>query len=191
MGKVRQELEEVANEFSTSGGNLLERLSSLAFDVWDTQFGTTYMVIQESIRRQLMGSAIRRNISNKPVNINDTVIPPGGFAVYNFTEPHNDPNIYPDPERFDPGRFEPGRAEDKKEPMAFVGWGAGRHPCAGVRFAKIEIKMTVALFLARFDYTACDIEGKPLENPKLPPSELNAPAAVRPKKPVYLKLSVR
>jgi hypothetical protein len=29
----------------------------------------------------------------------------------------------------DPSRYLPERAEDKKTPYAWVGWGAGRHPC--------------------------------------------------------------
>ena len=33
--------------------------------------------------------------------------------------------IYPNPTTFDPERYLPGREEDKKERLAFLGWGAG------------------------------------------------------------------
>lgn len=56
--------------------------------------------------------------------------------------------------RFDPSRYE--RLEDKKQNIAFVGWGAGRHPCIGMRFAKLEIKCITAMFLSGFDYDVVD-----------------------------------
>ena len=56
--------------------------------------------------------------------------------------------------RFDPGRYE--RQEDKKQNNGFVGWGAGRHPCIGMRFAKLEIKCIAAMFLSAFDYDVVD-----------------------------------
>lgn len=42
---------------------------------------------------------------------------------------HQDPTIYKDPTRWDPGRYAEDRAEDRKKPYAYLGWGAGRHPC--------------------------------------------------------------
>lgn len=42
---------------------------------------------------------------------------------------HQDPTIYANPTKWDPGRYAADRAEDKKKPYAYLGWGAGRHPC--------------------------------------------------------------
>ena len=59
--------------------------------------------------------------------------------------------------RFDPSRYE--RQEDRKQPYAFVGWGAGRHPCLGMRFAKLEVKCIIAMFLTGYDYNVVDESG--------------------------------
>jgi cytochrome P450 len=53
------------------------------------------------------------------------------FLAYNLSDIHFDPDVYSDPMRFDPGRFSPERAEGKDVANAFLGWGAGRHPCLG------------------------------------------------------------
>lgn len=40
----------------------------------------------------------------------------------------------------------------------------GRHPCAGMRAAKLEIKVAIALFLSKFDYELVDASGKLLKS---------------------------
>ena len=42
----------------------------------------------------------------------------------------------------------------------------GRHPCLGMRFAKLEVKIILALFLTRYEYTLVDTQGRTVE--KLP-----------------------
>ena len=43
---------------------------------------------------------------------------------------------------------------------------SGRHPCLGMRFAKLEIKAIIALFLMQYDYKLVDTSGNPVS--KLP-----------------------
>lgn len=61
------------------------------------------------------------------------VIPDGALLAYHLDEIHQDPEIYPKPTEWDPARYLPERGEDKKAPFGYVGWGAGRHPCLGMR----------------------------------------------------------
>lgn len=72
-----------------------------------------------------------RNFSRRDAVIPGTgeVTPPGAFATLHIDDIHTNPDIYTEPYKFDPDRFHPDRAEDKKEPLAYVGWGLGRHPC--------------------------------------------------------------
>ena len=43
----------------------------------------------------------------------------------------------------------------------------GRHPCTGMRVAKLEIKILVAFMLAGFEFNVVDKFGKPLkESPR-------------------------
>ncbi|THC99374.1 hypothetical protein EYZ11_001186 [Aspergillus tanneri] len=93
---------------------------------------------------------IRLNMAPHSVPIPDTdeVIPAGTFAAYNTTEVHFNPELYPDPYKYDPDRFREGREEVKKEAYSFVGWGQGRHPCMGMRWAKIQLNIILAYALA-------------------------------------------
>lgn len=106
---------------------MAEGLASLPIEVWESEFELLDRTLRETIRLQLMGSSIRKNITTKPVQFGKEVIQPGGFAVYQFAEPHFDESIYPDPYDWDPARYEPDRAEDKKKPHGYLGWGSGEY----------------------------------------------------------------
>lgn len=50
-----------------------------------------------------------------------------------------------------------------------MGWGAGRHPCNGIRWAKIQQTMMLAYALAMYKWTGCFPDGSP--NPEfIPPT---------------------
>ena len=55
----------------------------------------------------------------------DVVVHNDGFLLYNMSDVHMNPDIYPDPTTFDPERYKPGREEDKREHYGYLGWGAG------------------------------------------------------------------
>jgi cytochrome P450 len=72
-------------------------------------------------------------------------------------------------------------------PYGFVGWGVGRHPCLGMRFAKLEINVIVAHFLAMFgEYHLCNRAGEGVQG--LPKVNLQGHAASKPDRPIYLKV---
>ena len=58
--------------------------------------------------------------------------------TYDIGDAHLNPNIYSEPEVFDPNRFAAPREEGKNTYGAFLGWGAGRHPCAGELLQYLE-----------------------------------------------------
>jgi len=144
------------------------------------------MCLKDSIRLQLLGAGFRRNISGKDIQLGNEVIPNGAFVTYHLGDTHQNPEIFPNPEQWDPARYLPERAEDKKMPYGFVGWGAGRHPCLGMRFAKLEMNVIIAHFLAMFDYNLCDHRGEKVH--ELPKVDQNAHSASKPNKPVYFKV---
>lgn len=119
---------------------LLDQLKTLPLETWESGFPLVDLCLRESIRLHLSGTAFRRNISGQELAIKGSteVVPAGAFVTYHMNDVHMNPNIYKDPNSYDPKRFLPDRAEDKKEAHAFVGWGSGRHPCLGMRFAKLE-----------------------------------------------------
>lgn len=53
-----------------------------------------------------------------------------------------------------------------------MGWGQGRHPCTGMRWAKIQQNIMLAYALAMFKWSGCDANGQP--NPHFAqPNRLN------------------
>ncbi|OAA56524.1 cytochrome P450 6A1 [Niveomyces insectorum RCEF 264] len=99
------------------------------------------------------------------------------------------PDIYPDPERWNPGRYLPDRAEDKKAPLSYVGWGTGRHPCLGMRFAKLEVGIIAAMFTAAFDFELVDDKGKKVDT--APSPNRNYFAASKPDEEVRIRYTMR
>lgn len=63
---------------------------------------------------------------------------------------HMNPSVYKDPSKWDPSRYDEDRAEDKKVPLAYLGWGGGRHPCLGMRVSSDRI-FSLLLKYARAD----------------------------------------
>lgn len=60
-----------------------------------------------------------------------------------------DPNIFPEPDRFDPERF----SEDGRKswhPFAYLPFGEGPRICIGLRFAMVEMKMGLARLLQHY-----------------------------------------
>jgi cytochrome P450/NADPH-cytochrome P450 reductase len=63
---------------------------------------------------------------------------------------HRDPEVWPDPERFDPDRFAP-EARDRIPAHAWVPFGTGVRSCIGRAFAMQEATLVLAMMLQRFD----------------------------------------
>lgn len=190
LEQARSEVETVVSKYNANASRpLKERLASVPLEAWESEFRILDLCLRDSIRLQSIATAFRRNITDKPVLIGKEQIPPGAYAGYAIGDVHLDPEIYPDPMRWDPGRYLPGRAEDKKKPHAYLGWGAARHPCLGMRFAKLEQNIIIAYFLAYFDFELCDHQGVTGLQP--PEVNLNAYTASKPKQPVYVKYKVR
>ena len=192
LTKVREEVEAAANKYNTDTEiSLTEKLDNLSVDAWDSEFPLLDLCLRETIRMNSTGAAFRKNTSGHEIPIGSTkeVISPGAYAVYPFFDVHMDSSIYTDPKKWDPSRYFPERAEDKKSPHAFIGWGAARHPCLGIRFAKLEQFMIVAYFLAKFDLELTDRFGEPVG--ELPVSDPNAHSTTKPKERPFLKYRKR
>lgn len=62
---------------------------------------------------------------------------------------HRDPNIYPEPEKFNPERFN----DDNKaniNPYTYLPFGLGPRNCIGSRFALLEVKTVFFYLLQNF-----------------------------------------
>lgn len=194
LERVRQEVETVANRYSSDDSvPLKERLMNVPSDAWENEFSLVDNCLKDSIRLHMPGTAFRKNTSGADIPLNKAgteVIPKDAFATFAVGSIHYSPDIYENPDQWDPSRYSPERAEDKKRTYGWMGWGLARHPCLGMRFAKIEMSMIVAFFVAYFtDIRLVDENGKPTE--KLPQEDRNRHTAHKPSPRVYLKYRSR
>ena len=137
---------------------LSEKLGAIPLSVWEDGLPILEACIRESHRISGTGTAIRRNL-REDVKIGEQVVKRGDFVVYSMGEVHLNPEYYPEPDKYDPGRWlRPDPPPNA--PYTFLGWGAGRHPCTGMRAAKLEMKLVMALFLTRYEFDLVDKDGK-------------------------------
>lgn len=97
---------------------LTDRLATVSLEAWEQCTPAMDKVIRETLRLAQPHTAMRRNVG-PDTYIGGACVPSGAYVVYPFSDVHLNPEIYPDPWRFDPGRPEHDR------PYAWVGWGGG------------------------------------------------------------------
>ncbi|GAM91125.1 hypothetical protein ANO11243_091720 [Dothideomycetidae sp. 11243] len=176
----RREVETIATKHDADTSRpLSERLVAVPLTAWESDFPIGEACLRETIRMNSCGTAFRQNLSDQPVQIADgEVIPSGWFATCAMADVHYNPEFYPDPTRWDPSRFltsatSPHAGND----VPFIGWGTGRHPCSGQRFAKLEQNLIVAFFVAEFgDFELTDMAKG------LPQANINAASVQKPSK---------
>lgn len=71
---------------------------------------------------------------------------------------HNDPDIYENPTIFNPDRFSKNEIS-KRSKFSFLPFGAGLRGCVGIRFAMLEMKISMAKILSEFNEFEID-EGR-------------------------------
>lgn len=66
MARVRSEITAAGAKYATDkSAPLLEQLSQIPIDGWESSFPAMELCLKDSIRLQLMGTLYRRNISNR------------------------------------------------------------------------------------------------------------------------------
>ena len=141
-----------------SSATLSERLGAIPTSAWEDELPTLDACIRESQRLYINGITLRRNV-HEEMKIGDQVVKPGDFLAYSLGDVHLNPEYYPEPYKYDPGRWL------RPDPLpnaayTYLGWGAGRHPCTGMKLAKLEMKLILAMFLTRYEYNLVDKNGK-------------------------------
>ena len=108
-------------------------------------------VVLESLRMYPLAPALKRVVTN-PFDFAGYRIPAGTRLLVANSVPHNLPEFFPDPERFDIDRYSPERGEHLAR-GAFAPFGVGPHNCLGRGFAEGQMALALAMLLHRADVT--------------------------------------
>ena len=88
MARVREEVTTIANRYSpNSTALLIDQLSHVPVEAWETEFENVDLCLRDSIRLQVVGAMLRRNTSGKEVAVGDQVIPKDACVVSNLPYP--------------------------------------------------------------------------------------------------------
>ena len=167
--KCKKEIQDlVAHHIGDSlpSATLAEKLGAIPISVWEDGLPILEACTRESQRISITGATLRRNVREE-MKIGEQVVKRGDFLAYSLGDVHLNPEYYPDPYKYDPGRWlRPDPVPDSV--YTFLGWGVGRHPCTGMKIAKLELKLIGAMFLMRYEFDLVDKTGKfpnPLPSP--------------------------
>jgi len=171
--KCKKEIQDLLSRHlgdSLSSAPLCEKLGSIPVSAWEDELPILDACIRETQRISLAIVALRRNLREE-MKIGERVVKRGDFLAYSMATVHLNPEYYPEPYKYDPGRWlRPDPVPNAAYP--FLGWGVGRHPCTGMKVAKLEMKLISAFFLTRYEYDLVDKDGK-LPNPLPVPNRNN------------------
>ncbi|KIJ61638.1 hypothetical protein HYDPIDRAFT_96285 [Hydnomerulius pinastri MD-312] len=146
---------------STTTSSLSSHLASIPLEAWEAETPVLDALIHETLRIAQPHTAMRRNLGPDTV-IDSKVIPSGAYVVYPFSDVHLNPELYPDPWKFDPSR------EEVKTPFGYLGWGGGKTVCLGQRLARLELKLITSMMLVGFRYSIVDSKGARPDPPPQP-----------------------
>ncbi|KAH7886943.1 cytochrome P450 [Phlebopus sp. FC_14] len=132
--------------------SLSSHLASIPLEAWEAETPILDALIHETLRVAQPHTAMRRNLGPDTV-IDSKTIPSGAYVLYPFSDVHLNPDLYPDPWKFDPSR------EEVKSPFGYLGWGGGKTVCLGQRLARLELKLVASMMLLGFRYSIVDSRG--------------------------------
>lgn len=106
----------------------------------------------ETLRKHpILPHLMRQTNQDYKVPGTDLVIEQDTSVIIPVHSIHHDPDIYPDPERFDPSRFEPDAIKARHQ-FAYLPFGDGPRNCIGERFGKMQAKIGLISLLRRFKF---------------------------------------
>ncbi|XP_055696374.1 cytochrome P450 6a9-like [Lutzomyia longipalpis] len=112
-------------------------------------------IIHESLRKYPIVDSLLRSCG-QDYNVPGTkhVIEKGTFFNISVYAIHHDPDIYPDPEKFDPDRFTEENVKNR-HPYAWLPFGEGPRICVGMRFGMMQTRVGIASLLSKYRVITC------------------------------------
>jgi cytochrome P450 len=102
--------------------------------------------ILEVQRSRTVIDATGRHVYAPVFELGEWVIPQGYSIIVSISRLHADPQIFPEPDRFDPHRF----IGAKPPSFAWIPFGGGARRCVGAVFANMEMDVVLRTVLRHF-----------------------------------------
>ncbi|EDW60931.1 probable cytochrome P450 6a14 [Drosophila virilis] len=120
-------------------------------------------IIYETLRKYSIASILlRKTIEDFQIPGSTFVLEAGTPVVIPVDAIHHDPDIYPEPDKFDPDRFTP-EAMEARPSTAWLGFGAGPRNCIGLRFGEMQALVGLAVLLKNFKFSPAKETEIPLQ----------------------------
>ncbi len=144
---------EVSNVMGSSDGRDFSWEQAIAMTKMD-------LALRETERLHPVAFILSRK-ANEDIERDGYLIKKGDFVLLAPSVTHRMTETWVEPDRYNPERFNPENADAQIESNSLVGFGGGMHRCAGVNFARMEMKAIVAILLQHYDMELMD-EVKPI-----------------------------
>ncbi|XP_043484862.1 cytochrome P450 4c21-like isoform X1 [Leptopilina heterotoma] len=105
-------------------------------------------VIKESFRIHPPGPTVARRLT-EDIELAGYQVPKETVVHLQILVMHRDPEVWPEPFKFDPDRFLPENIQDR-HPYAFIPFSAGPRNCLGQNLAWVELRFVLSALLRKF-----------------------------------------
>ncbi|XP_060524522.1 cytochrome P450 4c3-like [Cylas formicarius] len=143
--------ENIYQEIMQVLGNDPEKLPSYN-DLQELQY--MERCIKESLRLYPSVPLIVRK-TEEDIETRVGIIPKGSEVFVHIYDLHRNPDVWPDPEKFDPDRFLLDNCKTR-HPYAYIPFSAGPRNCVGQKFAVLEMKAALCGVLRKFKLEPVD-----------------------------------
>lgn len=129
---------------------------------WEAAVAMTKMdlALRETERLHPVAFILSRK-ANEDIVREGYTITKGDFVLLAPSVTHRMTETWVEPDTYNPERFNPENPDAQIQSNSLVGFGGGMHRCAGVNFARMEMKVILAILLQHYEMELID-EVKPI-----------------------------
>jgi cytochrome P450 len=110
-------------------------------------------VCNETLRLHTLLPEVARELVS-PINLFGYTIQPGNFVLVSCMAIHHNPDLYPEPNRYQPERF----INRSYTPFEFLPFGGGHRRCLGSHLSDYEMRIVLAEIVTHWDFTPTAVE---------------------------------
>lgn len=97
-----------------------------------------------------------RHVYPDAYRLGEWAIPRGYSIIVGIAQIHDNPDVFPDPRRFDPQRF----IDTKPSALSWIPFGGGTRRCVGAAFANMEMDVVLRTVLRHLTIETTDAPGE-------------------------------